>query len=236
MSCIKGLNKITGIKLYSLKDKTYSTFFELLIDCKENAIGIADLTILIKLNFFSEFGSIGKLLKFVEIYNELYQKKTIKKDKEYLVKKLYLKKFCSKETEKQYTGFNSEDCLRDLFPKIPNEDIPIIEKLNYQLQYFGYVEIVDSNVKNSIWFVTDIVERGKNKIVGLYKVCSGEKKKVKLRNTIFNESPFKEGALIDVYSFSKEGRWLKDKDGNWERSVTQFEDFLTSYEIKNKNS
>lgn len=233
---IKGLSKTIGDKLYELKDNSYSTFLDLLIDCKEKGIGISDLTTLAKLDYFSEFGTIGKILKFLEIYNKLYGKKLIKKDQNYPVKKLYLKKFCSKETEKQYTGFNSEDCLRDLFSKIPNEDIPIIEKLNYQLQYFGYVEIVDSNVKNSIWFVTDIVERGKNKIVGLYKVCSGEKKKVKLRNTIFNESPFKEGSLIDVYSFSKEGRWLKDKDGNWERSVTQFEDFLTSYEIKNKNS
>ncbi|MCI7633939.1 MAG: PHP domain-containing protein [Mollicutes bacterium] len=235
ISSIKGLSKTIGDKLYSLKDNTYPTFLDLLIDCKEQKIGISDLTILAKLDYFSEFGTIGKILKFLEIYNKLYGKKLIKKDQNYPVKKLYLKKFCSKETEKQYTGFNSEDCLRDLFSKIPNEDIPIIEKLNYQLQYFGYVEIVDSNVKNSIWFVTDIVERGKNKIVGLYKVCSGEKKKVKLRNTIFNENPFKEGSLIDVYSFSKEGRWLKDKDGNWERSVTQFEDFLTSYEIKNKN-
>ena len=146
MSCIKGLNKITGIKLYSLKDKTYSTFFELLIDCKENAIGIADLTILIKLNFFSEFGSIGKLLKFVEIYNELYQKKIIKKDKEYLVKKLYLKEFCAKETEKQYTGFDSYKCLISLIDKMADEDISIKDKLLYQLQYFGYVDIVDTNI------------------------------------------------------------------------------------------
>lgn len=231
-SSIKGLSKTIGDKLYSLKDKNYPTFLDLLIDCKEQKIGISDLTILAKLDYFSEFGTIGKILKFLEIYNKLYGKKIIKKDQNYPVKKLYLKEFCAKETEKQYTGFNSEDCLRDLFPKIPNEDIPIIEKLNYQLQYFGYVEIVDSNIKNSIWFVTDIVERGKNKIVGLYKVCSGEKKKVKLRNTIFNENPFKEGSLIDVYSFSKEGRWLKDKEGNWEKSVTQFEDFLTFYEIK----
>lgn len=232
ISSIKGLSKTIGDKLYELKDNSYSTFLDLLIDCKEQKIGISDLTILAKLDYFSEFGTIGKILKFLEIYNKLYGKKIIKKDQNYPVKKLYLKEFCAKETEKQYTGFNSEDCLRDLFPKIPNEDIPIIEKLNYQLQYFGYVEIVDSTIKNSIWFVTDIVERGKNKIVGLYKVCSGEKKKVKLRNTIFNENPFKEGSLINVYSFSKEGKWLKDKEGNWEKSVTQFEDFLTFYEIK----
>ena len=35
------------------------------------------------------------------------------------------------------------------------------------------------------------------------------------------------------YFIDKAVTGLKDKDGNWEKSVTQFEDFLTSYEIKN---
>ena len=233
MSCIKGLNKITGIKLYSLKDKTYSTFFELLIDCKENAIGIADLTILIKLNFFSEFGSIGKLLKFVEIYNELYQKKTIKKDKEYLVKKLYLKEFCAKETEKQYTGFDSYKCLSSLIDKMADEDISIKDKLLYQLQYFGYVDIVDTNINENIWLVTDMVERSKNKIVDLYCINNGEKIKAKVRSKIFSSNPFNKGDLLSIDNFMREGKWSINPDTQeWEKSTTVFENILNEYNIE----
>lgn len=229
---IKGLSKTIGDKLYSLKDKIYLTFFDLLIDCKENSIGIADLTILIKLDYFSEFGTIGKLLKFVDIYNELYGKKMIKKDKEYQVKQLYLKKFCSKETEKQYSGFDSEKCLRDLFNKIADKDISIKEKVSYQLQYFGYVDLKDSSFEPEFWLVLDFKEYGKNKMVELYRINNGEKKSVKMRANVFAENPIKKGDLLDILAFNKEEKWIKNSQtGKWERSGTTFEDFLNNYKI-----
>lgn len=233
ISSIKGLSKTLGDKLYSLKDKTYPTFFDLLIDCKENSIGIADLTILIKLDYFSEFGSIGKLLKFVEIYNELYQKKIIKKDKEYLVKKLYLKQFCSKETEKQYSGFDSITCLKSLYDKLEDIDIPIKDKINYQLQYYGYITITDKNCPAEFWVVSDITDRGKNKFVNLYQITTGKKFKVKVRNGVFTSKPFKVGDILQILSFSKEGKWiLNSETQKWEKSCTIFEDILNSYRVE----
>ena len=233
MSCIKGLNKITGDKLYTLKDKNYPTFFDLLIDCKENSIGIADMTILIKLDYFSEFGSIGKLLKFIEIYNELYQKKILKKDKEYSVKLLYLKQFCSKETEKQYSGFDSIACLHSLFDKLDNIEIPIKEKVNYQLQYYGYINIIDNKVDNHFWVARDIKDRSKNKFVDLYQISTGKKFKVKVRNGVFSQNPFKVGDILQILSFSKEGKWiLNSETQKWEKSCTVFEDILNSYRVE----
>lgn len=233
MSCIKGLNKITGDKLYTLKDKNYPTFFDLLIDCKENSIGIADMTILIKLDYFSEFGSIGKLLKFIEIYNELYQKKILKKDKEYSVKLLYLKQFCSKETEKQYSGFDSIACLHSLFDKLDNIEIPIKEKVNYQLQYYGYINIIDNKVDNHFWVACDIKDRSKNKFVDLYQISTGKKFKVKVRNGVFSQNPFKVGDILQILSFSKEGKWiLNSETQKWEKSCTVFEDILNSYRVE----
>lgn len=233
ISSIKGLSKTIGDKLYELKDNSYSTFLDLLIDCKEKGIGISDLTTLAKLDYFSEFGSIGKLLKFVEIYNELYQKKTIKKDKEYLVKKLYLKEFCAKETEKQYTGFDSYKCLSSLIDKMADEDISIKDKLLYQLQYFGYVDIVDTNINKDIWLVTDMVERSKNKIVDLYCINNGEKIKVKVRSKIFSSNPFNKGDLLSIDSFMREGKWSINPDTQeWEKSTTVFENILNEYNIE----
>lgn len=230
---IKGLSKIVGDKLYSLKDKTYPTFFDLLIDCKENSIGIADLTILIKLDYFSEFGSIGKLLKFVEIYNELYGKKILKKDKEYSVKLLYLKQFCSKETEKQYSGFDSINCLKSLYDKLEDIDIPIKDKINYQLQYYGYITITDKNCPAEFWVVSDITDRSKNKFVNLYQITTGKKFKVKVRNGVFTSKPFKVGDILQILSFSKEGKWsLNQETQKWEKSTTVFEDILNNYRVE----
>lgn len=231
ISSIKGLSKTIGDKLYELKDNSYSTFLDLLIDCKEQKIGISDLTVLAKLDYFSEFGTIGKILKFLDIYNELYGKKTIKKDKNYLVKKLYLKQFCAKETEKQYSGFDSYKCLSDLIDKIPNEDISTYAKLKYQLEYYGYVNIIDENIDRSYWLVSDITPRGNNQILDLYKINTGTHQQTKIRNKIFQTQPFSKGNTLNVTLFSQEGKWIKDEEGKWKQSNSDKEYFINEYNI-----
>lgn len=231
ISSIKGLSKTIGDKLYELKDNSYSTFLDLLIDCKEQKIGISDLTVLAKLDYFSEFGTIGKILKFLDIYNELYGKKTIKKDKNYLVKKLYLKQFCAKETDKQYSGFDSYKCLSDLIDKIPNEDISTYAKLKYQLEYYGYVNIIDENIDRSYWFVSDITPRGNNQILDLYKINTGTHQQTKIRNKIFQVQPFSKGDTLNVTLFSQEGKWIKDEEGKWKQSNSDKEYFINEYNI-----
>lgn len=230
---IKGLSKTAGDKLYLLKDKQYANFLDLLIDCKENGIGIADITTLIKLDYFAEFGKIGKLLHFIEIYNELYGKKTIKKDKQYSVKLLYLKDFCQKETEKQYSGFDSYKCLVSLIEKLPNKDISIKEKINYQLQYYGYVDIKDNKIPDIEWAVTNVDERNKYKFVELYNLNNGERVKAKIRNNNFEINPFTVGDILKITQFVKEGKWIINRDtGKWEKSTIDFDEFIVNYIIK----
>ena len=233
-SSIKGLSKTIGDKLYSLKDKNYPTFFDFLLDCKENSIGIADLTILIKLDYFSEFGTIGKLLKYIDIYNELYSKKMIKKDKEYLVKRIYLSGFCTKETEKQYSGFDSERCLRELWRLMEkdNQDIPFRDKIKYQLDYFGYINLIDENANPEHWMVTDFVIRGNNRMVSLYRLKDGERQTVKIRAKTYTSNPFNKGDILQIICFIKEGKWMFNSETEkWEKSGTTFEDILRDYKI-----
>ena len=233
-SSIKGLSKTIGDKLYSLKDKNYPTFLDFLLDCKENSIGIADLTILIKLDYFSEFGTIGKLLKYIDIYNELYSRKMIKKDKEYLVKRIYLSGFCTKETEKQYSGFDSERCLRELWKLMEkdNQDIPFRDKIKYQLDYFGYINLIDENANPEHWMVTDFVVRGNNRMVSLYRLKDGERQTVKIRAKTYTSNPFNKGDILQIICFIKEGKWMFNSETEkWEKSGTTFEDILRDYRI-----
>ena len=234
ISSIKGLSKTIGDKLYFLKDKTYPTFLDFLLDCKENSIGIADLTILIKLDYFSEFGTIGKLLKYIDIYNELYSKKMIKKDKEYLVKRIYLSGFCAKETEKQYSGFDSERCLRELWKLMEkdNRDISFRDKIKYQLDYFGYINLIDENANPEYWMVTDFVVRGNNRMVSLYRLKDGERQTVKIRAKTYTSNPFNKGDVLQIICFIKEGKWMFNSETEkWEKSGTTFEDILRDYRI-----
>lgn len=234
ISSIKGLSKTIGDKLYSLKDKTYPTFLDFLLDCKENSIGIADLTILIKLDYFSEFGTIGKLLKYIDIYNELYGRKMIKKDKEYLVKRIYLSGFCTKETEKQYSGFDSEKCLRELWKLMEkdSQDISFRDKIKYQLDYFGYINLIDESANPEYWMVTDFVVRGNNRMVSLYRLKDGERQTVKIRAKTYTSNPFNKGDILQIICFIKEGKWMFNSETEkWEKSGTTFEDILRDYRI-----
>ena len=236
-SSIKGLSKTAGDKLYSLRDKQYHTFLDLLIDCKENGIGLADITTLVKLDYFSEFGSIGKLLKYIDAYIELYGKKMIKKDKQYSVKTMFLKMFCEKETEKQFSGFDSYKCLTELWKKAEDTDISIKEKVKYQLQYFGYIDLIDNTVSKSLWIVVSINERGKNRYINLYNLNSGEMVSAKIKKPIFDSAPFVEGDILSIKGFAQEGKWIfNNENEKWEQSQTMFDTMLVNYEIEEKEN
>lgn len=231
-SSIKGLSKTIGDKLYALKDKVYPTFLDFLIDCKENSLGMSDIKVLTRLDYFSEFGKMGKLLSFIDIYEELYGKKIISKNKEYSVKKLFIKEYCSKETDKQYSGFDSYKCLNDLYAKIEDKDVPLNDKLNYQLQYYGYIDIIDPESDKVTWLILDCKLRGKNRIVELYRPNDGEKRVIKIRNKIFDNKPFDKGQILSIYTFNKEGKWKKDNEtGEWTKSTTDFELIVNDYNV-----
>ena len=94
------------IKLTSkLKDNNYNTFVELLVDiAKSNEINTRQMEILIKLQFFQEFGNNKKLLKIYELFNKVYGKKQISKNKllEYELDENLVRKYATKESDTNY--------------------------------------------------------------------------------------------------------------------------------------
>lgn len=231
-SSIKGLSKVTGSLLYKLKDKKYSDFYDFIIDARENKVFIADIIILIKLNFFSEFGCRKKLLRIIDLYNEFNGKKIISKDKEYSVKQLVLKDFCKKETEKQYSGFDSYSCIKYLINFIDNNDeISLGDICKFELEYYGYINTTNSN-KNNLWYVTNISKRNKNNMVSLYNLNNGENKIVKIKTAVYNEKEFKKDDILEIPCFSKEGKWIYNQETQkWDKSLTILEDFLSVYNL-----
>ena len=79
LGSIKYCNVEVGDKLYQLwQSKQYNSFVEILKDFPGDS---RQLDILIKLGYFSDFGSIGKLLNIVEVYNEYGPKTPLTTDK-----------------------------------------------------------------------------------------------------------------------------------------------------------
>ena len=80
LSSIKFISKNAGEILYNFKDKQYNSFIDLLTDVGSK-INNKNINILIRLDFFSEFSTIPKLLKVHELYQTFFGKKPIERRK-----------------------------------------------------------------------------------------------------------------------------------------------------------
>jgi DNA polymerase III, alpha subunit len=82
LSSVKYMNTKVAEELYALKDNQYDTFTDLLVDIEEKtSVNSRQLEILIKLNYFSEFGGNNELLEILNVFKngkEAYKKDTKK--------------------------------------------------------------------------------------------------------------------------------------------------------------
>lgn len=228
VSSIKGISKNVGEQLNQLKNNVYDTFLDLLCDLKPNHIHISDILILIKLDYFSEFGKIKKLLKYMDIFQQFFNAKTFNKGKSYLVKFLVIKKFCDKETAKQYKEFRDIEFLNYTWSKLPDEDISTKEKIKYELEYYGYIDTIDKTIDDRLWCVISTELRGNNYITHLQNINNGKQETCKIRKRIYQDNKIEKSDFILLRGFSSEGVRYKDGD-DWKQSEEVFENILKEY-------
>lgn len=162
ISSVKYLNAAVSKRLYDLRDVHFDSFIDFL---KANPCDTRQTDILIKLDFFSEFGKSAKLQKM----HELFQKYFSKKNGEYVSKKSIkktevepfniklLNEMCDKETPSLYQ-------FQDLTPllvtyasqSIPDEDISWSEKIAAQLEYLNYIQPTDREEDRRVGYVREI--------------------------------------------------------------------------------
>lgn len=102
MESIKYLNKRLSREFYKLRNDKFSSFIDLLMVNKIKKIAdSSQLKILIKLDFFSEFGNPNQLLVQVDIFNKYFGAKQLNKiDMDRLFSHDTMLHLCEKETEK----------------------------------------------------------------------------------------------------------------------------------------
>ena len=226
ISSIKFISKNAGSILYDLKDNHYDTFCDLLVDIG-NKINSKNIQILIRLNFFSEFGTISKLLKIYELYTNLYGKIQIAKDKYPKLNNIF-SKFAIKETEKRFTFNNTLPILKGIEKHLKNKENDVIQLILDYFEYTGACDIKnDSYGNNSI--VIDINTKYAPKIT-LYSIKKGMTKEVKIykKNYI---NPLKIGDVISIQD--AEYRYKKKKEGNKWVNTNEKELIVNAYKILN---
>ena len=223
LSSIKYISASIGDELYTFKDNSYDNFTTLLIDITNNtSVNTKQLDILIKSDFFSEFGNVNKLTNINNFFQRLYDKnreafkKQIKKDKvtEAGLTDEIIKAFCYKETEKTYMQVDFYSMLCEIEKTVKYADIGLLQKISNHILYLGSTTISDKRYKNFAC-VTNIIEK-QSPIVYLYAIANGNTIEVKIPRQKFNKQKLEIGDVIYIRSLKKKKRQAKDPEtGKW---------------------
>lgn len=241
---IKFLNEKIADELWMLKDNVYESFYDLLIDIGNTSVNSRQLDILIKINFFEEFGDINLLLKQVEFFNFFNGKKQFKKEK--LEKNGididFISKYAGKVTEKTIMNIDSERLLRDLFLNIEYKKATLLEHFKYENECLGQVITVDPNENKHMYFVKEISTTKSITRIQLYEIFSGKNREVKIWTSQINKSPICKSDILNIHTIEKKNK--KEPTGeinpNTGKKIyadvpDKFEYWLKSYTIKRED-
>jgi DNA polymerase-3 subunit alpha len=150
---VKFLNKKVANELYELGKNKYDRFSDLLFDIKNNtSCNSKQLDILIKLDFFSEFGEIQKLVMIVGI-TELFKFGEAKKFDIEKVDEGYIKNAIEKfstnigSNGKLLKRANILDCkaiiydCEDKIKQMKVDSFTVSQRAHFQQEYLGYISL-----------------------------------------------------------------------------------------------
>ncbi len=235
VSSIKYCNDQIADELYNIGQKTYKSFIEVVKAIKENtSVNTRQLQILTTLNFFSDYGKNKKLLKIIELYENLANRKQIKKaDIEKLhIDEALFKTYCNKETEKLYKDINMIGYINEIAQTIENKSLSVKEQIQYEMQYLEYITYTNSKVSNTLYYVYEF-KTYKNKTkpyLLLYNLRNGITLKTKItEGRKFLENPFKLGNLINIKKFKDKNK-MKMINGQWTKT-NEIEKVITEWDV-----
>lgn len=245
ISSIKFLSDDDAESLYSLKDNYYDDFVDLLEainNLEGRKISKRTKDILIKLNFFEEFGTQPYLLKQAELFDHFYKKKKVRVDT--LGKKGYnvndLEGCYEKRTEKQLSGLglNWKKIVYRLSEPYKDKKMPLKQILLDELEYYGYVNTTRDIP--DVLFVQEITDHSKFKGVVLYEVSTGRTADVRIDKAVYNSQRLEKGDFIKAEHTMKKNRYKYCGVGEKGKPVYKLIDgeynyYLTRYSIVNLN-
>lgn len=226
---IKGLSQGCANDLYTMGQKKYENFYELWKDMKKKKnLNSGKVNTLIEIGYFDDFGTIGKIKRFIDILDQLYDRSQFSKSNPPVEFLPIIRKY-SEETDKQYRKFDYDAALTEIWENLEDIDIPFNERLKYELQNIGYVKTLVPDMSPDYAFVQEYECKYKNPKLTLYRLCDGTTEVVKVRRKKYDEAPINVGDIIKTIECSEEGRWSKDQNGDWQQDNSDKESILKKW-------
>ena len=223
IASVKFLNAEVAQQMYEMREQEFPTFIDFL---KVNPCNSRQTEILIKLDFFSEFGKSQKLLDEYAIYTIYYGKKQFKKEKITLDDET-MSKFAT-STDKMYKITDSEGLIKELCNRLEDKSIPIKERLTAEAEYLGYIDYINPKATN-YGYVLDIDTKYSPRIK-IYRLDTGETVTYKLAKKDYNNNPISNHDLLK-FTFERRNK-SRLVDGKWQKCLEEFEDWIKTYVIK----
>ena len=217
LASIKYMNEKVADELYSLKDCVFDDFIDVLETVHEcTSINSRQLDILIKLDFFSEFGKSQKLLDITAAYDEIYSKKQFKKDKLPLgLSEEIVRIYAAKETEKMFMQVETRLLLKKIIQAIPNKSISMESIFANHLEFVGYCSYTDESYDERVCVISDLkTNKWGTAFATLYKLKDGKSMTLKVDKNYFANKPLKKFDVIRV-AFISENFKRRKIDGKW---------------------
>lgn len=209
ISSIKYLSENLADELYELRANKYDTFLDLLIDIKkETSCNSRQLDILIKLDFFSEFGGAKKLLKIAEMQEFIDKNRmSIAKIDETPFSEEQFNRYSGRKAPKTYMEIDFISMIRETINDIPNEGLTILEKAEAEKENLGYVDL-SLGLDGKKCYVSNVDTKFTPR-VDLISLGEGKPITAKIRKEYFAQLNLEEGDLIYVHRVERRQAWKK---------------------------
>ncbi len=230
LSSIKYLGEKVANQLYELAhERTYTSFIEIARDViGKTEIDARQLDILIKIDFFSDFGNQRELLYITDIYTNLFKKgeaKKIKKDKasdsgfEEIIKKYSIGVTKTGAEAASYTITDMDSLLKEVEIAVYDRkmsDLSVVDKVRNFYDVMGYMGYVSGEEKDRRKLLINDIRPLKRKKDGKQfgysffttSVGSGISSRFTVFNRVFNMMPVKKNDIIYCEQFSRDNGYF----------------------------
>jgi DNA polymerase-3 subunit alpha len=212
---LKYFNTDVADELFELRNNKFNDFIDLLVTLKsDTSINSRQLAILIKIDYFKEFGDINDLLYYNDMFDALYGKKQLKKDKliSLGLSEEYVRKCSQKESDKTFTGLNAYLLLKDLL-NVKKDKCNIFERIDFQREFLGYIDIVDKKCAGIVSVINVDVKYTPK--ITLYAIANGNTLDVMVDKRTFAKNPIEIGQMLKIKNQFSKPRQTKNEEGKW---------------------
>ena len=231
LTSVKYMSKNTADELYSLsRKKNYTRFIELLCDInKETTLNSRQIDLLIKIDFFSEFGNQRELLRIMDMFFNVFKRGEIKqmsKSKvdgtpyEEVFKKYAVGTTKSGGVAKNYILLDVDAIMfecEDMIKKVQLPDLEDIIKVQNFADVMGYVGYVSNKPEDRpklyVLETYPLVRHKDNKQFGYSVVTksigSGIESRFTVVNSLYDANPIHKGDIIFCRGYTKNGAYFR---------------------------